>query len=50
MNEAGIEAIICLQSDVCFEALKIDHKSIRERAIERGVITEMQYGVGTDID
>jgi len=38
VNEAGIEAIICLQSDVCFEALKIDHKSIRERAIERGVI------------
>jgi len=38
VDEAGVEAIICLQSDACFEALKIDWPSIRERAMERGVV------------
>jgi len=38
VDEAGIQAIICLQSDDCFKALKIDWPAIRERALERGVV------------
>jgi hypothetical protein len=38
VDEAGIQAIICLQSDDCFKALKIDWPAIRKRALERGVV------------
>lgn len=33
-----MQAIICLQSDACFEALEIDWPKIRERALEHGVV------------
>lgn len=36
VDEAGIDAIICLQSELCHEALQIEWKPIRERAIARG--------------
>ncbi|DBA89283.1 hypothetical protein WJX77_002609 [Trebouxia sp. C0004] len=38
VDEAGISAIICLQSDACFEAMQIDWAVVRQQAIERGVI------------
>jgi len=38
VEEANIEAIICLQSDACFEALEIDWNAIRDRAVDRGVV------------
>eukprot|EP00976_Prorocentrum_cordatum_P111005 1195300-Prorocentrum_minimum.AAC.4 len=38
VDEAGVQSIVCLQSDACFEALKIDWPAIRERALERGVV------------
>ncbi|KAK3247505.1 hypothetical protein CYMTET_42998 [Cymbomonas tetramitiformis] len=38
VEEAGVEAIVCLQSDDCFQALGIDWEAIRLRALERGVI------------
>lgn len=38
VEEANIEAIICLQSDACFEALGIDWNAIRDRAVDRGVV------------
>lgn len=33
-----MQAILCLQSDACFEALEIDWPKIRERALEHGVV------------
>ena len=38
VDEAGIEAIICLQCALCHGALKIDWDPIRKRALERGVL------------
>lgn len=38
VEEAKVDAIICLQSDGCFDALKIDWQAIRERGLERGVM------------
>ena len=38
VEEAGAEAILCLQSSLCHEALQIDWLAIRERALERGVV------------
>ena len=38
VQEAGAEAILCLQSSLCHEALQIDWPAIRERALERGVV------------
>ncbi|DBB11634.1 TPA: hypothetical protein ACH3X3_007018 [Trebouxia sp. C0006] len=38
VDEAGINAIICLQSDACFEAMQIDWPVVRQQAIQRGVI------------
>jgi len=38
VEEAGAEAILCLQSGLCHEALQIDWPAIRERALERGVV------------
>lgn len=38
VDEAGISAIICLQSDACFEAMQIDWPVIRQQAIHREVI------------
>eukprot|EP00245_Coleochaete_scutata_P013508 TRINITY_DN551_c0_g1_i1.p1 TRINITY_DN551_c0_g1~~TRINITY_DN551_c0_g1_i1.p1 ORF type:complete len:442 (+),score=63.69 TRINITY_DN551_c0_g1_i1:94-1419(+) len=40
IDEAGVTAIINLQSDLCFEALEIPYDSIRLRAMERGVRLE----------
>ncbi|CAI7893746.1 unnamed protein product, partial [Closterium sp. NIES-54] len=37
-DEAGATAIMNLQSDLCFDALKIPFESIRARAVERGVL------------
>ncbi|KAL3160573.1 hypothetical protein ABBQ32_010511 [Trebouxia sp. C0010 RCD-2024] len=37
VDEAGISAIICLQSEACFEAMQIDWPIIRQQAIHRGV-------------
>jgi len=37
IDEAGIEAIICLQCTLCHGALEIDWDPIRARALERGV-------------
>ncbi|KAJ7544535.1 hypothetical protein O6H91_09G081700 [Diphasiastrum complanatum] len=37
VDAAGITAILNLQSDLCFEALKIPFEDIRKRAIERAV-------------
>ena len=33
-----MDAIICLQSDACFEAMDIDWPAIRDRAVARGVV------------
>ena len=38
MEEAGAEAVLCLQSSLCHEALQIDWPAIRARALERGVV------------
>ena len=38
VEEAGAEAILCLQSGLCHEALQIDWPAIREHALERGVV------------
>jgi hypothetical protein len=38
IDEAGVEAIICLQCTLCHGALKIDWEPIRMRALERGVL------------
>lgn len=40
VDEAGIDAILNLQSNLCFEALKIPYDAIRKRAVERGVRLE----------
>lgn len=37
IDEAGVEAIVCLQCSLCHGALKIDWDPIRARALERGV-------------
>eukprot|EP00239_Pterosperma_sp_CCMP1384_P000243 CAMPEP_0197847668 /NCGR_PEP_ID=MMETSP1438-20131217/6714_1 /TAXON_ID=1461541 /ORGANISM="Pterosperma sp., Strain CCMP1384" /LENGTH=580 /DNA_ID=CAMNT_0043459657 /DNA_START=508 /DNA_END=2250 /DNA_ORIENTATION=+ len=36
-HEAGVDAIMCLQSDACFDALKIDWPPIRQRAIQHDI-------------
>jgi len=38
VDEAGVEAILCLQSDVCFEAMDIDWEGVQRRAVERQVL------------
>ena len=38
VDDAGVEAIICLQCTLCHGALKIDWEPIRKRALERGVL------------
>lgn len=38
VEEAGVGAILCLQSELCHEALQIDWPEIRARAIERGIV------------
>mmetsp|Transcript_5611 Transcript_5611/g.16038 ORF Transcript_5611/g.16038 Transcript_5611/m.16038 type:complete len:416 (-) Transcript_5611:646-1893(-) len=38
VDEAGIDAVICLQSELCHEALQIDWEPIRTRAVERAVV------------
>eukprot|EP00850_Spirogloea_muscicola_P004004 SM000017S02744 [mRNA] locus=s17:173:3853:+ [translate_table: standard] len=38
VDEGGVQAILNLQSDLCFEALEIPYQSIRSRAVERGVL------------
>lgn len=40
VDEAGIDAVLNLQSDLCFDALKIPYDSIRKRALERGIRLE----------
>lgn len=40
VNEAEIDAILNLQCDLCFDALKIPFDAIRKRAVERGVRLE----------
>ncbi|KAG0566519.1 hypothetical protein KC19_7G069500 [Ceratodon purpureus] len=40
VDEAGIDAILNLQSGLCFDALKIPIDAIRKRAVERGVRLE----------
>lgn len=37
VEEANVEAILCLQSDVCFDAMDIDAGGVRLRAAQRGV-------------
>ena len=37
IDEGGVEAIICLQCELCHGALMIDWEPIRARALERGV-------------
>jgi len=37
-EEAGCGAILCLQSDACFEALGIDGAAVRARAAQRGLL------------
>lgn len=37
VDEAGAEAILCLQSDDCFSAMGIDIEAVQKRAAERGV-------------
>lgn len=38
IEEANIQAILCLQSDVCHESLGIDWKEVEKRAFERGLL------------
>jgi hypothetical protein len=38
VDEAGVEAIVCLQCSLCHEAMEIDWQAVRRRAIERGVM------------
>lgn len=38
VDEAGVEAIVCLQCSLCHEAMDIDWESVRRRAVERGVM------------
>ena len=38
VDEAGVEAIVCLQCALCHGALKIDWDPIKKRALERGVL------------
>ena len=38
VDEAGVEAIVCLQCSLCHEAMEIDWQTVRRRAIERGVM------------
>jgi hypothetical protein len=38
VDEAGVQAIICLQCTLCHGALKIDWDPIKKRALERGVL------------
>lgn len=38
VDEAGIEAIVCLQCAVCHTAMEIDWQAVRKRALERGVM------------
>ena len=38
VDEAGVTAIMCLQSDACFEALRIDWEALRAHAFQRGVV------------
>lgn len=37
VDEAGVEAILCLQSDDCFSAMGIDIEGVQKRAAKRGV-------------
>ena len=37
VREAGVGAILCLQSELCHEALQIEWPPIRSRAIELGL-------------
>lgn len=37
-QEAGATAILCLQSDLCHEAMHIDWPAIRAEAVSQGVI------------
>jgi len=38
IDEAGVEAIVCLQCELCHAALEIDWEPIRKRCLERNVI------------
>lgn len=40
VDEAGIDAVLNLQSNLCFDALKIPFEAIRKRAVERGIRLE----------
>lgn len=40
VSEAGIDAVLNLQSNLCFDALKIPYDAIRQRAVERGIRLE----------
>lgn len=40
VDEAGIDAVLNLQSNLCFDALKIPFEAIRRRAVERGIRLE----------
>lgn len=35
---SGIDAIVCLQSDLCFEAMGIDIDAIREKCVELDIL------------
>ena len=37
IDEAGVEAIVCLQCELCHGAMEIDWEPIRARALERDV-------------
>ena len=38
IDEAGVEAIVCLQCELCHEAMEIDWEPIRKRCLERNVV------------
>ena len=38
IDEAGVEAIVCLQCEMCHEAMEIDWEPIRKRCLERNVV------------
>ena len=45
IDEAGVEAIICLQCTLCHGAMKIDWEPIKQRALERGVLIGTALGL-----
>lgn len=38
VDEAGAEAILCLQSGACFDAMGVDIDAVKQRCLERGVL------------